>query len=75
MSDLISPLRIARLKRGFSQQGLSCLTGIPSVQISYAERGYHQALKPYQWQKIAEVLGCTVEDIFPKKDVVQTEGK
>lgn len=69
MIDLISPLRIARLKRGYSQQGLAYLTGISQVQISYAERGYPQALKPEQWQKIADALGAKLEEILPSKGI------
>lgn len=65
MTDLISPLRLQRLKKGYSQQGLSFLTGIPQVQISYAERGYTQALKPEQWQKVAKSLGVRIDELFP----------
>jgi transcriptional regulator with XRE-family HTH domain len=63
--DLISPLRLARLKKGYSQQGLAFLTGIPQVQISYAERGYFQALKSDQWKKLSQVLGCDLKEIAP----------
>ncbi len=63
MSDLVSPLRLARLRRGFSQQGLSFLTGVPQVQISYAERGY-QALKQEQWERIASALGVKLDEIY-----------
>lgn len=69
MPDLISPLRVARLKRGYSQQGLAFLTGIPQVQISYAERRYPQSLRPEQWEKVAEVLGVTVQDLLPEVDL------
>lgn len=66
--NLVSPLRLERLKRGYSQQGLSFLTGIPQVQISYAERGYFQALKMVQWKKVAEALGCELKDIYPSNE-------
>ena len=66
MKYRISPLRLARLKKGFSQQGLSYLTGIPQVQISYAERGYQQALRPDQWERIAAVLEINLADLNSK---------
>ncbi len=61
---LISSLRLARLKKGYSQQGLSYLTSIPQVQISYAERGYQKALKHEQWEKVAKALDCNVDELL-----------
>ncbi len=73
MTDLVSPFRLARLKKGYSQQGLAYLTGIPQVQISYAERGYQEALKSDQWQKIAKALDCKLEDLLPDKILEQSK--
>ncbi len=64
MTKLISSLRLARLKKGYSQQGLAYLTSIPQVQISYAERGYHEALRKEQWEKVAKTLGSEVDELL-----------
>jgi transcriptional regulator with XRE-family HTH domain len=66
MTDCLSPLRLARLKKGYSQQGLSILSGIPQVALSYAERGYENALRPDQWQRIAEILETTPDKLRGK---------
>ncbi len=68
MNDLISSLRLARLKKGYSQQGLAYLTGIPQVQISYAERGYQEALKHEQWEKVAKALSCKMDELLKDKN-------
>lgn len=56
MKNMITPLRLARLRKGYSQQGLALLTDIPQVNLSYAERGHKNALKPEQWVQLAKTL-------------------
>ena len=53
---MITPLRLARLQNGYSQQGLALLADIPQVNLSYAERGHRDALKHEQWAHLAEIL-------------------
>ena len=64
MRILITPLRMARLRKGYSQQGLSLLVDIPQVNLSYAERGHRDALKPEQWARLAEMLETTLADLL-----------
>ena len=63
----VHPLRLERMKRGFSQYHLAFNSGVPQVSISYAERWY-PALKKRQKQKIAKFLNMSEEDLFPEKD-------
>ena len=62
----VHPLRLERLKRGFSQYHLAFNSGVPQVSISYAERWY-PSLKRKQKEKIAKFLNMTIEDLFPEE--------
>ena len=61
---MITPLRLARLQNGYSQQGLALLTDIPQVNLSYAERGHRNALTPEQWTRLAETLEVPLADLL-----------
>lgn len=63
-------LREVRFLKGLNQWDLSIKTGIPQSKLSLMERGYVEA-KEEEKIKIAEALGCKVEDIFPEN----TKGK
>ena len=63
---MLSPLKLKRLEKSFTQYALHLLSGVPQARISYAERGYLQALKPGQWERIAEALGCETKEILPQ---------
>ena len=58
------PLKIRILERKISQVALSQAAGIPDATLSKIVNGWH---KPNQTQKekIAHLLGCRPEDIFP----------
>jgi len=60
----VHPLRLERMKRGFSQYHLAFNSGVPQVSISYAERWY-PVLKMRQKEKIANFLNMSIEDLFP----------
>jgi transcriptional regulator with XRE-family HTH domain len=62
---MISPLKLERIKRGFTQIDLWMKTGIPQWRISLIERGI--APKPEEAQKIAEALNSQLDDVFPKR--------
>ena len=59
----LHPLRLERLKRGWSQYHVSFNTGVPQVHISYAERGY-PALNLRQQLKIADFFDLEVGELF-----------
>ena len=66
---MIHPLRLERLKRGWSQYHVAFNSGVAQVQISYAERGY-PALKRKDQLKIARFFDLPVENLFPQAKAV-----
>jgi transcriptional regulator with XRE-family HTH domain len=57
-------LRIARERRGFSQERLGNLAGFRQTQISRWERS-HRTPRPSTARKLAKALGYPVEKLFP----------
>lgn len=70
---MISPLRLERLKRGWSQYHIAFNSGVPQVLISYAERGY-PTLKPNHKTKIADFFGVETRILFPEPAEVAPSG-
>jgi transcriptional regulator with XRE-family HTH domain len=64
----LSPLRLHRLEKGWSQYHLGFLCGVAQVQISYAERGY-PILSNKQKEKIAEAFEMPVGTLFPEQTI------
>jgi len=60
----ICALRIERTRHGITQFDLSLKSGIPQKRISLHENGFN-VLKPHEKDKIANVLGVAVCDVFP----------
>jgi len=60
----LSPLKRARLEKGWSQYHLEMLSGVAQGQISYAERGY-PALSFEKKKQIARIFEQPVEELFP----------
>jgi transcriptional regulator with XRE-family HTH domain len=60
----VNRLRLKRLEKGITQFSLHYRTKIPQSYISLAENGY-PTLKRHHMEKIAKVLGASVEEIFP----------
>lgn len=60
---MISPLRTKRFFAQLSIYDLHLKTGIQPSKISLIERGY-QTARPDEKEKLAEALGCEVEEIF-----------
>jgi len=58
-------LREARFFKGLNQWDISVKTGIPQSKLSLIERGYVNP-KEDEKRRIAKVLGCKVEEIFPQ---------
>lgn len=51
-----------REERGISQRSLAKAANVSSPYIFDLERGNRNA-KPETWQRIADALGCTVEEL------------
>lgn len=60
---MVSPMKIERVKKEITQIDIWMKTGIPQWKLSLIERGLPP--KPEEARKIAEVLSCQPEDIFP----------
>ena len=65
-SEFLSPLRLERLKRGWSQYHVAYGSGVPQTLISYGERGY-PALNRRHKIKISRFFGVEISDIFPEE--------
>jgi len=65
---MVSVMRLERIKREITQIDLWMKTGIPQWRVSLIERG----IPPRREEavKIAQVLGCQAEDIFPQMERV-----
>ena len=64
-----------RQKRFFAQKTIYAvgqLTGIDPARISLIERGY-KVPREDEKQKLAEVLECSVEEIFPSEQATGEE--
>lgn len=57
-------LKEIRKKRGISQAELARRTGIPQGVISYIECGRTKNPRVDTMQSIAQVLGCTVDELI-----------
>lgn len=60
-------LRETRFLKGLNQYDLSLRTGISQSKISLMENGY-VVPREDEKKKIAKVLRCKVEDIFPNDE-------
>ena len=59
----MNKLEYYRRKAGLSQTELAEKSGIFQTQISRAEKGVFD-FKGHQWKRLAEVLGCTVDELI-----------
>jgi len=64
MVNEITPLRIYRIAKGFSQSQLADRIGTYQVHYSRIERGVTLPL-PEEAAAIAQALGVSITDIFP----------
>lgn len=62
--EIASPLRSARLARGWSLVKLCTLTGISPGDLSLLERGLRPAFPGWQ-RRLAAALDTPVESLFP----------
>ena len=62
----LHPLRLERLKKGWTQYHVHYLTGVPQSLISYAERGY-PALSEKHKKKITEAFSLPMQELFPEE--------
>ena len=60
---MVSIMKIERVKKDWSQQDLSALTGIGQWRLSLIERGLVPSGE--EAEKISRVLENTVENLFP----------
>lgn len=56
-------LATLRIEAGITQKELSAATGIPVRTIQEWECGNRNLVDIYKIHRIAQVLGCTIEDI------------
>jgi hypothetical protein len=63
VKNMITAMKLARIKKELSQTDLWIKTGIPQWRLSLLERGIIP--KPEEVKIIAEALGEKQEDIFP----------
>lgn len=75
--SLMTPLKRARIDRGWSQEKIAKLTGLPQPTISRAERSGSATTEVAL--KIARALGSSVEELFgvvetPAEVVIEREG-
>ena len=59
---MVSNMKLKRIKKEITQIDLWIKTGIPQWRVSLIERGILP--KKEEAEKIAEVLGCQIEEIF-----------
>ena len=62
---MLSPLRTKRFFNEMSIYDLGKITGIDPARISLIERDY-KVPREDEKEKIAQALGCEVEEIFPR---------
>jgi len=69
---MASPLRVARVLKDLSQEGLAGLSGVPRWRVSLLERGVIP--KDGEAKAIGETLGVDPEKLFPKRndDLIHT---
>lgn len=61
------PLKVAREKRGLSQEALEKLSGVSQAAIHRMEAGQVDRTRPvglFQAMHVARFVGCTVEQLF-----------
>lgn len=58
-------LKILRFKMELTQYDLMAKSGISQTLLWQFEKEYRKP-KPYQAEKIAAALGCTVGEVFPE---------
>lgn len=59
-----------REQRGINQKQLAEAANVSPPYLYDLENGNRNA-KPETWQRIADALGCTVEELQGKKEVIQ----
>lgn len=64
VKEVENVLKDEQRKRGLSQSELSRLTGIPVRTISYWETGHTPEAKVKSLKKVADALGCKVDDLL-----------
>ena len=62
--NLTNKLRQLREARGFKQVELASRAGVP-VPIVNRTENWHLAVSRSTAQRLADALGCAVEDVFP----------
>ena len=63
---MVSKMKVRRVGKDLTQIDLWMKTGIPQWRLSLIERGIPPRLE--EAQKVAEALGCQIEDIFPPRN-------
>ena len=63
MKPLVSRMKVQRIKKGHTLDTLGKAVREPNWKLSLIERGFDPGIELAA--KIAEVLECQVEDIFP----------
>lgn len=61
----VHPLRLERVKRGWTQFHIAVNAKVPASRLSYEERGY-RALNEEQKARVAELFGMEVGELFPE---------
>lgn len=57
-------VKSARVRQGLSQEDLAHISGTGVMTISGIENGRHRP-RPSTLRKLANALGCRVQDLFP----------
>lgn len=61
---MVHPLRLERIKRGWTQFHVAINSHVPVSRLSYEERSY-VALTKEQRQRVAELFNMKIEELFP----------
>jgi len=66
---MVTELKLERIKRGMKQWRLASLVGISQTELSHYEVGRRRCPADLRY-KIAEILGTSVDELFPKEQEV-----
>lgn len=64
MTDNMTPLAKKLVERGMTKKELSERSGVPLVTIDQWTRRVRKNPNVYQLYKVANVLGCNIEDLI-----------
>lgn len=67
------PIKDERLRAGLSQSGLSRESGVPIRTIQHWEQGHIMDAKARNLKKVADALGCAVDELIGDGQLDETE--